>query len=404
MKYLRQYEEAGWESKLKKILGLKDTLEPSGLAKQSTKEPKEEPKEQKNWEDNITSSGSNAPKILLDYLNKQTDKLEDIKEVTRKENGRYSGMYFICITAKLKIPYLQTINNNNNLFNNNIKDCTIRFEIHPSYNKKSVKIHWYIDVDIIKGWAYNMMFNSPIQSLNSVTASNKNLEANGVVLSLEDNNIESSLHNILNIIPYFFSVTNGKIISYNLKVKKQEEERKIQEELRKKREERINIFKGYMEDVQDYLIDLEDMSEGKVEKSFNDSASIDHPTMFFKFKIDGIEKSNHGTFTVNQRIIDIFRSLNSARERIQRKIPDSKVTIEFGRNNIVCIYVELIDKESNKGIGLTIPRGYEENGRIGYEDDDDEDFEDEDFEDEDFEDEDFEDEDFEDDEDDDWEN
>ena len=223
-----------------------------------------------------------------------------------------------------------------------------------------------------------MMFNNPIQSLNSVTASNKNVVANGVVLSLEDNNIESSLHNILTVIPYFFSVTNGKIIAYNLKVKRQEEERKIQEELRKKREERINIFKGYMEDVQDYLIDLEDMSEGEVEKRFNDSGSF--IAMVFTFKIDGIEKSNHGTFTVNQRIIDIFRSLNSARERIQRKIPDSKVTIEFGRNNIVCIYVKDIC--------------------IGYEED--EDFEDD--EDEDFEDEDFEDEDFEDDEDDDWEN
>jgi hypothetical protein len=378
MKYLRQYEEAGWESKLKKILGLKDTLEPSGLAKQSTKDKKDNKETPKNWEDNITSSGSNAPKIVIDYLNKQTDKLEDIKEVTRKHNGKYDGTYFICITAKLKTAYLQTINNSNNLFSNNITDCTIRFEIYPSYNKKSVKIHWYIDVDVIKGWAYNMMFNNPIQSLNSVTASNKNVVANGVVLSLEDNNIESSLHNILTVIPYFFSVTNGKIIAYNLKVKRQEEERKIQEELRKKREERINIFKGYMEDVQDYLIDLEDMSEGEVEKRFNDSGSF--IAMVFTFKIDGIEKSNHGTFTVNQRIIDIFRSLNSARERIQRKIPDSKVTIEFGRNNIVCIYVKDIC--------------------IGYEED--EDFEDD--EDEDFEDEDFEDEDFEDDEDDDWEN
>jgi len=373
MKYLRQYEEAGWESKLKKIL--KDKLEPSGLAKQSTKEPKEEPKEkpkeQKNWEDNITSSGSNAPKIVLDYLNKQTDKLADIKEVIRKSNGRYQGMYFVCITAKLKLPYLQTIINSNNLFSNNIKDCTIRFEIHPSYNKKSVKIHWYIDVDVIKAWDHNMVFHNPIQSLNSVAAGNKSVEANGVVLSLGDNNIESSLHNILNIIPYFFSKTNEKIIRFIISLKRKEEERKRQEEERKKREEEVNKFKGYMEDVQDYLIDLEDMSEGKVEKKFLDTTTgPPNPTMVFKFKIDGVEK-NYNTFTVNQRIIDIFRSLNSARERIERKIPDSRVTIEFG-NDMVWIYVELIDKRSNKGM----TRGYEVDGGIGYEeeDEDDDDF------------------------------
>ena len=50
---------------------------------------------------------------------------------------------------------------------------------------------------------------------------------------------------------------------------------------------------------------------------------------------------------LNQKIIDIFKSLNSARERIERKIPNSRVLIEFEKTNILYIYIKLLEPKKD---------------------------------------------------------
>jgi DNA-binding protein H-NS len=338
MKYLRQYEEAGFFKNIFKSKPEKIGRDP--LYKNPSKVNQE-----------ITiDKGSEAHKIVIDYLNKQTDKLQDVKEVSRKPESKFAGHFFVCITAKLNSGYLQIINNTN-LFKN-IKDCTIRFEIYPSYTKKEVKINWFIDIDTNNEITReSISLHNPINSITSVDIHQKKVNAIGITLSIRDNNIEESLNNVLNTIPYFFSKTSEKIIAYNKSVKRKEEERKKQEEERKKREEIVNKFKSHMEDVEDYLIDLEDMSEGEVEKTFNQN-HINDLTMVFKFKIDGLEKIGNNTFTVNQKIIDIFKSLNSARERIERKIPNSRVLIEFEKTNILYIYIKKLEPKKE----ISLPR------------------------------------------------
>ena len=297
--------------------------------------------EEVGWVENFFNPNRESKRVI-NFLRKSSI-LEDIKETTNvppklppwKERIKY---LYSEIDAKLKSSYLKSIDSKS-------IEGVLKFKILYT---NSVRILWELNIKYKEDVFYFLEKNEhdliykPNNLISNIVIHRDRICVTGETILINKKQIEEYLGYIVNTIPYVFEITS-KRVEFLIKEKdekiKRDRAKKEREELENKiREEKIANFRSHMVDVEDYLIDIEDMSED-INKGFSKNGTI----MFFTFKIDGLEIIKSDSFVLNQKIIDIFKSLNSARDRIERKLPNTKVYIEFRRSNVLSIIIEMLD-------------------------------------------------------------
>lgn len=321
MNYIKHFEELDFFKRLAR------SSKPEEIGREPIFGPKKEEPKKKEKDPN-----SKLRKEVLEWLN--SDELKSkISAIEPSEN--------LQPTLTFNREYLLKSIKSNNLLKDYIQDCKIHLNLKDFsfYIFISLKrdINNIYDIGRTKegGLNYILGISTFLIQYSIIKTSTGYFAKNTDNLKINIGNIIDSIGRLLDKISDVIS----SMVDRQKEIQEKEKIRREQEEIEKKR---LHQFASNLEEISDYLIELEDLAGGEK----HCSKKIANHYMWFEYHIEKF-KFYEGSVILNDTAVEVFKAVAYAKKQILEDVPECEVAIQFS-NKLVKVWVKLLPPNLKK--------------------------------------------------------